>query len=92
MSSVALAVAKLGASGNNIKLLVPHSTNNKSHIVTGSRTFADSSFISGEIPTKLALKFVKSANAIGSWTSSPKKFEMFGVSSLVCKLKWSFTL
>ena len=52
----------------------------------GSRTYTDSSFINGEISSKLALAFVKSASAIGSLTNSPHKFEMFGLSSLVCKV------
>jgi len=86
MSSVALAVEKLRANGNNIKLLVPHTITNQRHIAVGSRTFTDSSFINGEIPSKLALAFVKSASAIGSWTECPHKFEMFGLSSLVCKV------
>ena len=85
MSSVALAIEKLRASGNNIKLLVPHTIANQRHIVTGSSTYTDSSFIDGKIPSKHALSFVKSASAIGSWTSSPHEFELFGSSSLVCK-------
>jgi hypothetical protein len=59
MSSVALAMEKLRASGNKIKLLVPHTIINQRHIATGSRTFTDSSFINGEISSKLALAFVK---------------------------------
>jgi hypothetical protein len=33
----------------------------------------------------LALAFVKSATLVGSWTDSPHKFELFGLSSLVYK-------
>jgi hypothetical protein len=86
MSSVALAVEKLRANGNNIKLLVPHTVTNQRHIATGSRNYTDSSFISGEIPSKLALAFVRSASAVGSWTTSPHDFNFFGLSSLVCKV------
>jgi hypothetical protein len=85
MSSVTFAGEKLRASINNIKLLVPHTIINQRHIATGSRTFTDSSFINDEIPSKSALAFVKSASAIGLWTGCPNKFEMFGLSSLVCK-------
>jgi len=86
MSSVALAVEKLRANGNNIKLLVPHTITNQRHIATGSRSYSDSSFINGEIPSKLALAFVKSGSAVGSWTESPHDFNFFGLSSLVCKV------
>jgi hypothetical protein len=86
MTSVALAVEKLRASGNKIKLLVPHTITNQRHIARGSRTFTDSSFINGKILSKLALAFVKSASAIGSWTGCLHRFEMFGLSSLVCKV------
>ena len=83
MSSVALAIEKLRASGNNIKLLVPHTITNQRHIATGTCTYTDSSFINTELPSKVALAFVKGASAIGSWTNSPHNFEMFGLSSLV---------
>ena len=86
MSSVALAIEKLRASGNNIKLLVPHTITNPRHIDTGTCTYIDSLFINGEIPSKLALAFVKTACAVGTWTKSPNKFEKFGLSSLVCKV------
>ena len=71
MSSIALAIEKLRASENNIKLLVSHTITNKQHIATGSSTYKESSFINGEIPSKFALVFVKSASILGSWTSSP---------------------
>jgi len=51
MRSVALAIEKLRASGNNIKLLVLYTITNQQHIATGTRTFADSSFINGDIPS-----------------------------------------
>ena len=86
MSSVALSIDKLRANGSNIKLFVPHIITNQHQITTGSRTYADSSFINGEIPSNLALAFVNSANAVGSWTNSPQKFEMFGLSNLLRKL------
>jgi hypothetical protein len=79
-------VEKRRASGNNIKLLVPHTITNQRRIATGSRTFTDSPLINGEIPSKLALAFVKRASATGSGTGCPYKFEMFGLSSLVCKV------
>ena len=74
----------LRASGNTIKLHDPHTITTERHIATDSCNFTDSSFISGEIPSKLALAFVKCASGIGSWTSCLQKFEMFGLSSLVC--------
>jgi hypothetical protein len=86
MSSVALAVEKLRASGNNFKLIVPHTNTNQCHIVMGSRTYTNSSFINGENPSKLALELVKSASSIGSWMSYPHKFEIFGLLSLVCQV------
>jgi len=43
-------------------------------------------FISGEIPSKLALAFLRSASVTGSWTSSSHEFEMFGLSYLVHKV------
>ena len=86
MSSIALAVEKVRASGNNIKLLVPHKITNLLHITTGSRTITDSTFIKGEISSKLELAFVKSTSAIGYRTSCPHKFEQLGLFSLVCKV------
>ena len=83
MSSVASGIEKLRAIGNYIKLRVPHTLTN---IATGSLTHTTLSFINGDIPSKLALAFVKSARVIGSWTHSPRKFEMFGLTSLVCKV------
>ena len=71
ISSIAVAIEKLRASENNIKLLVPHTITNQRRIATGTRTNTDSSFISGEILSKLVLAFVKSASAFGSWTNSP---------------------
>ena len=47
MSSIALVVEKLRASGNNIKLLVPHTIKNQRHIDTGTHTYTDSSHING---------------------------------------------
>ena len=86
MRSVALAIEKLRASGNDSKLLVRHTITNQRHIATRTSTYTDSSFINGEIRSKLALAFVKSASTFGSWTNSQHKFKMFGLSSLVCKL------
>ena len=71
MSSIALAIEKLGASENNIKMLVSLTITNQQHIATGPSTYNESSFINVEIPSKLALVFVKSASILGSWTSSP---------------------
>jgi hypothetical protein len=83
MSSVALAVEKLRNNGNNIKPLVPHTITNQRHIATGSRNYTNSSFINGEIKSKLGLAFVKSASTIGSWTASPHDFH-FLVSLALC--------
>ena len=58
MSSVALAIKRLRASGTNIKLLVALTITNQRHIADGLRTFTDFSVINGEIPSKLALAFV----------------------------------
>ena len=66
MSSVAFAIEELRASGNNMKLHVPHTITDKKHIATGSSIYTNSSFINGEISWKLALTFVKNASAIGS--------------------------
>ena len=85
MNSVALAIEKFRPSGNNIKLLVPHSITNRRHIAMSTRNYTDSSFINGEIPSKLPLVFIKNAYAVGSWNDSRHKFEMFGLSSLVLK-------
>ena len=85
MSSVALEIEKLRASGNNIKLFVPHTITNQQHIATGARTYTDSSFINGEILPKLALAFVKSTSAIRLCTRSQHKIKIFSLSSLVCK-------
>ena len=65
MSSVALAIEKKRANGNNIKLRVPHTFTDQRHIATGSRTYTDSSSIKGEIPSKLTLAYVKSGSAVG---------------------------
>ena len=70
ISPDALAVEKFRANGNNIKLLVPHKITNQRIFVTDNCTYNDSLFIDGEIPTKFALAFFKSANAVGSWTNS----------------------
>ena len=86
MSFVALAIEKLRVSVNNNKLLAPRTIDNRRHIATGSSTYTDSSFINGEFPSKLTLAFVKRASAIGLWTSPPRKFEMFGLYTLVCKV------
>ena len=64
MSYLTLAIDKLRASRNNIKLLVPHKITNQRHIATDTLTHTDSSFINGEIPSKLAFAFVKSASAV----------------------------
>jgi hypothetical protein len=64
VSSVALAIEKLRASGNNMKLLVPHTIKNQRHIATGTRTYTDSSFINGEILSKLVFDSVKSVSAV----------------------------
>ena len=53
MSSVALAIEQLRASGNNIKLFVPHTITNQRRIATGSSTYTDFSVINDEIPFKL---------------------------------------
>ena len=79
MSSLALVFEKLRASGSNIKLLVPYTMTNQRHITKSTRAYSHSSFINGEIPSKLALVFVRSASAVESWTNSPHKLEMFGL-------------
>ena len=86
MSSLASAIEKLRAIGNNIKLLVPHTIMNQRHIATHTRTYTDSLIINDEIPSKIALAFVKRASALESWTNSPKKFRIFGISFLVCEV------
>ena len=86
MSFVALAIEKLRANGNNIKLLIPHTITSQWYISTGLNTYINSLFINGKIPSKLALAFRKSAGALESWTNSPHKVEMFGLSSLVYKI------
>ena len=85
MSSHAFATEKSRASGSFIKLNVPKKFTNQGYIATITRTYTDTSFINGDIPSKLALGFVKSAKAVGLWTNSPHNFEVFGLSSLVCK-------
>ena len=59
---------------------------NQRHIAADSRTYRDSSCVNGEILSKLALTFVKSTSAVGSWSDSPHKFERFGLSSRVSKV------
>ena len=59
MSFDALAMEKLRATGNYIKLLVPLTITNQRHTAIGSSTNTNSSFINIEIPSKLALAFVK---------------------------------
>ena len=59
MISVALAVEKLKASGNSNKLLVTYTITSRRHIAMGSSTLTNSSFINGEILSKLALAFSK---------------------------------
>ena len=86
MSSVVVSIEKLRVSGNHIKLLFPHTITHLRHIATGTRTYTNMSFTKGEIPSKLALAFVKSASAVGSWTNSPHEFEMFGFSSPICNV------
>ena len=56
------------------------------NIATGSLTYTDSSFIDGDIPSKLILAFVISARAVGSWIHLLHKLEMFSPSCLVCKV------
>jgi hypothetical protein len=56
-----LAVEKLRAGGNNIKLFVPRTVTNQRHIATGSRNCTNPSFINGEISSKPTVAFVKSA-------------------------------
>jgi hypothetical protein len=86
MSSAALAMEKLRVNGKNIKLLVPPTITNQCHITTGSRSYTNSSFTNGEIPSKLTLTFMKSVSTVGSWTASPYDFNCFGQSILVCKV------
>ena len=86
-SSAALAIEKLRASGNNIKLLVPHTNTNYQHIATSLSAYTVSFFfINGEMLLKITLSFVKSASIVGRWTSFPHEFEIFGLSSVVCKV------
>jgi len=92
MSSVALAIEKLRASGRNIYLLVPYKSKNQRLIGIGSRTCTHSSFFNRKIQSELTLAFVKRASAVGSWPNSPHNLEMFGLSSLVCKVRSNRTL
>ena len=87
MSSAALVIENLRVSRKNIKL-VPHTVTNQRHFATGSWHYTNSSFINGEIPSKLASVFIKSASAIGLWINLPHKFEMFGLLSLINKANW----
>ena len=50
VSSFALGIEKLRATGINIKLLVPHTITNKREIVTGSSSYTFPSFTKCEIP------------------------------------------
>ena len=59
MSYPDLAMEKLRASQNNIKLLFPFTITSHRNIATGTHTYTDLSFINGEIPSKLALHFQK---------------------------------
>jgi len=86
MSFAASAIEKLRSSGNKFKLLIPHTITKQLLLFAGERTCTDSSFFNGEIFLKLVLYFVKSTNAIGSRTNSPHKFEMLGISTLICKV------
>ena len=56
ISSVALAIEKLRAGGNNIKLTLVQRITNQRHISTATRTYTDSRFINGEIISELALE------------------------------------
>ena len=74
MSSVALAIEKLRASGNNIKLVVPHTITNRRNFATRSRTYNDSLYINGDIPSKFTLAFVKSATQLDHGQIPPMNF------------------
>ena len=69
MTSVALVIEKLRASGNNIKWLIPHIITSQCHIATGTRTHSDSSFIS------VYYKYL---------SNTFSKLDMFRISSLGC--------
>ncbi|KAK2708833.1 hypothetical protein QYM36_014453 [Artemia franciscana] len=56
-------------------------------IPTGSLYFAESSFTTyGHLPSKVILGLVKTSNQLGSYESSPFKFELFHLSSLHFKV------
>ncbi|KAK2728009.1 hypothetical protein QYM36_008475, partial [Artemia franciscana] len=87
VSSLALAVEKIKASGSNLKIMIPKLMPTARIIPTGSLSFAESSLTTyGHLPSKVILGLVKTSNQLGSYESSPFKFELFHLSSLHLKV------
>ncbi|KAK2702059.1 hypothetical protein QYM36_019329 [Artemia franciscana] len=87
VSSLALAVEKIKASGSNLKIMIPKLMPTARIIPTGSLSFAESSLTTyGHLPSKVILGLVKTLNQLGSYESSPFKFELFHLSSLHLKV------
>ncbi|KAK2702070.1 hypothetical protein QYM36_019317 [Artemia franciscana] len=87
VSSLALAVEKIKASGSNLKIMIPKLMPTARIIPTGSLSFAESSLTTyGHLPSKVILGLVKTSNQLGSYESSPFKFELLHLSSLHLKV------
>ncbi|KAK2726085.1 hypothetical protein QYM36_000516 [Artemia franciscana] len=87
VSSLALAVEKIKASGSNLKIMIPKLMPTARIIPTGSLSFAESSLTTyGHLPSKVILGLVKTSNQLGSYESSPFKIELFHLSSLHLKV------
>ncbi|KAK2712714.1 hypothetical protein QYM36_011412 [Artemia franciscana] len=87
VSSLALAVEMVKTSGSNLKIMIPKLVPTPRIISTGSLSFAESSLTTyGHLPSKVILGLVKTSNQLGSYESSPFKFELFHLSSLHLKV------
>ncbi|KAK2722159.1 hypothetical protein QYM36_002641 [Artemia franciscana] len=85
--TITLAVEKIKASGSNLKIMIPKLMPTARIIPTGSLSFAESSLTTyGHLPSKVILGLVKTSNQLGSYESSPFKFELFHLSSLHLKV------
>ncbi|KAK2722322.1 hypothetical protein QYM36_002752 [Artemia franciscana] len=83
VSSLALAVEKVKANGSNLKVIIPKLLPTARIIPTGSLSFAESSLTTyGHQPSKVILGLVKTSNQLGSYESSPFKYELFHLYSL----------
>ncbi|KAK2702619.1 hypothetical protein QYM36_018773 [Artemia franciscana] len=87
VSLLALAVEKVKARGSNLKIMIPKLLPTARIIPTGSLSFAESSLMTyGHLPSKVILGLVKTSNQLGSYESSPFKFELFHLSTLHLKV------